>query len=609
MCYCSTYYSSGFSADKINIKVKGHVSKHQYKGYTYSNIDINGILQEKQFNGYLSVNDPNIKLEFRGLAELSEVKKFNFNADVAYADFLTLNLFTRDEKSILKGKIEMDLTGSSLDNIEGSLSFKDASYSNQNNDYYFKDFTITSENKDSIRELKVNSTDIINGYVRGNFKYRQLMKLGMNSLGSLFVNYEKEPVTPGQFLDFRFNIYNKIVDVFFPDIQIGSNSIINGKVDSDQDIFKLSVKSPKIEAFDYAIDQIKLKVDNKNPLYNTLLSIDEIDSKYYTLSELNLVNIMLNDTLFMRADMIGGKEKQEKYMFSFYHTFNEKNQSVFGLKHSELTFKQNTWHINPEDNDQNKVVYDKDIKTYAIDNFNMISGNQKVHLAGLITEDQQRNVDLSLSDVNLSDITPDIDSVAIDGKVNGSINFRTINKKTLPVADLAINYFSINEDYYGDLNFQAASDDNIRNYTFNLNLDNSDLNTFSAQGAIDLSTEEPSILASAKLDRFRINAFSPLGKSVLSKIRGLASGEATITGNLANPDIAGEITLIESGLELPYLNVNYDFEGESVVKLYDHTFEFQSFEVLDRAKKTRGIIGGTITHDSFKKWRLVQKTY
>jgi len=594
----------GFSADKINIKVKGHVSKHQYKGYTYSNIDINGILQEKQFNGYLSVNDPNIKLEFRGLAELSEVKKFNFNADVAYADFLTLNLFTRDEKSILKGKIEMDLTGSSLDNIEGSLSFKDASYSNQNNDYYFKDFTITSENKDSIRELKVNSTDIINGYVRGNFKYRQLMKLGMNSLGSLFVNYEKEPVTPGQFLDFRFNIYNKIVDVFFPDIQIGSNSIINGKVDSDQDIFKLSVKSPKIEAFDYAIDQIKLKVDNKNPLYNTLLSIDEIDSKYYTLSELNLVNIMLNDTLFMRADMIGGKEKQEKYMFSFYHTFNEKNQSVFGLKHSELTFKQNTWHINPEDNDQNKVVYDKDIKTYAIDNFNMISGNQKVHLAGLITEDQQRNVDLSLSDVNLSDITPDIDSVAIDGKVNGSINFRTINKKTLPVADLAINYFSINEDYYGDLNFQAASDDNIRNYTFNLNLDNSDLNTFSAQGAIDLSTEEPSILASAKLDRFRINAFSPLGKSVLSKIRGLASGEATITGNLANPDIAGEITLIESGLELPYLNVNYDFEGESVVKLYDHTFEFQSFEVLDRAKKTRGIIGGTITHDSFKKWML-----
>jgi hypothetical protein len=594
----------GLSIDKINIKINGHISKHQYKGYTYSNIDINGVLRDKQFDGYLSVNDPNIKLEFRGLAELSEIKKFNFNADIAHADFLKLNLFTRDEKSILKGKIEMDLTGSSLDNIEGLISFKEASYSNQNDDYYFKDFTVTSENKDSIRELKVNSTDIINGFVRGNFKYRELKKLAMNSLGSLFVNYEKEQVMPGQFLDFRFNIYNKIVDVFFPDIQLGPNSIIKGTVDSDQDIFKLSVKSPEIEAFDYMIDQINLQVDNKNPLFNTLLSVDEIDSKYYNLSQINLVNVMLNDTLFMRADMIGGREKQEKYTFSFYHTFNENNQSVVGIKHSELTFKQNTWHINPENNNQNRVVYDKDIKTYAIDDFNIISGDQEVHLAGLITSDQQKNIDLRLSNVNLDDITPSIDSVALDGKVNGSINLRTINNKTLPIADLTINYFSINDDYYGDLSFQAASDDNIRNYTFDLLLENSDLKTFSAQGAIDLSSEEPSILASAKLDRFKINAFSPLGKNVLSKIRGFASGEAMITGNLSNPDIGGEITLVESGLELPYLNVDYDFEGESVVKLYEHTFDFQSFNVRDRAMQTTGIIKGTITHEGFKKWIL-----
>ena len=594
----------GFSIDKISIGVKGHISKHQYKGYTYSNIDINGVLRDKQFDGFLSVDDPNIKLEFKGLAELGELKKFNYEANVAYADFLKLNLFTRDEKSILKGVIKMDLAGSSLDNIEGVLSFKDASYSNQNDDYYFKDFEITSKNMDSIREVSVNSTDIVNGFVRGNFKFRQLKKLGMNSFGSLFVNYEKDEVTAGQFLDFRFNIHSKIIDVFFPDLQLGPNSIIYGSVDSDDDLFKLTVKSPKIEAYNYTVDMIDLQVDNQNPLYNTLLSVDKIDSKYYNLSQINLVNVMLNDTLFMRADMIGGREHQEKYSFSFYHTFNEKNQSVLGMKTSELTFKQNTWYINPENNDQNKVVYDKDIKTYAIDNFNMITGNQEVNLAGLITSDQDKNIDLRLNNVNLDDITPSIDSVALDGKVNGSINLRSINNKILPIADLAINYFSINDDYYGDLIFKAESDQNIRNYTFDLQLENADLRTFKAQGAIDLSSGEPSILASAKLDRFRINAFSPLGKNVLSQIRGFASGEAMITGNLANPDIGGEITLVESGLELPYLGVNYDFDGESKVKLYEHTFDFQSFKVVDRDRKTRGVISGTITHDAFKKWYL-----
>jgi len=593
----------GFSIDKMSIGVKGHISKHQYKGYTYSNIDINGVLRDKQFDGFLRVDDPNIKLEFRGLAELSEVKKLNFKANVEYADFFKLNLFTRDEKSVLKGNIDMNLQGSSLDNIEGMLSFKDASYSNQNDDYYFKDFTITSENKDEVREVKVNSTDIINGYVIGNFKFRQLKKLGLNSLGSLFINYEKEEVTQGQYLDFRFNIYSKIVDVFFPELKLGPNSIIKGEVNSDKDIFKLTVKSPNIEAFDYSIDNFNLQVDNKNPLYSTLLRIDEIDSKYYNMSDINLVNVMLKDTLFMRADMTGGRDHQEKYNFSFYHTINDKNQAVVGMKKSELIFKQNTWHINPENNDQNKIVYDSDIKTYAIDNFNMTSDNQEVNLAGLITRDQ-RNLDLSLQNVNLEDITPSIDSVAVDGKVNGSVNLRTINNKTLPIADLTINYFSINDDYYGDLNFKATSDQNFKNYTFDLLLENSDLKTCQANGAIDFSTKDPTILASAKLDKFRINAFSPLGKNVLSKIRGFASGEATITGNLANPDIGGEITLIESGLELPYLNVNYDFEGKSVVKLHNQTFDFQSFRVVDRAKNTRGVIDGTISHSGFKKWKL-----
>ena len=330
----------GFSIDNINVNVRGNISKHQYKGYTYSNIDINGVLMDRRFDGYLRINDPNFRLEFKGLADLSsDFYQLNFRADVAHADFNRLNLFTRDEKSILKGSVNIDLKGSNLDNIEGMLSFKNASYSNQNDDYFFKDFAISSYFKDSIREVSVNSTDIINGYIRGDFRFRQLKLLGQNSLGSLFVNYEKQDVLEGQYLDFRFNIYNKIVEVFFPDLILGANTIIYGEVNSDQDIFKLNIRSPRIEAFDFYVDKINLQVDNKNPLFNTLLSVDELDTKYYNLSQINLVNVVLNDTLFMRADMIGGRERQERYNFSVFHTINEQGQSVLGMKRSELFFQ------------------------------------------------------------------------------------------------------------------------------------------------------------------------------------------------------------------------------------------------------------------------------
>ncbi len=595
----------GFSIEKINIKVNGKISKHQYKGYTYSNIDINGVLSDKQFNGELIVTDPNIRLVFKGLADLAgDEYAFNFNADVEYADFYTLNLFTRDEKSILKGKININLKGSNLDNIVGQLSFKDASYFNQNDNYYFKDFNITSIIRDSIREVHVNSTDIISGSVKGNFKFDQLKKLAKNSMGSLFDNYRKEEVDKEQFLDFSFNIYNKIVEVFYPDLKLAANTTIKGEIDSDSDKFRLNLKSPKVEVFDYLVDSIKIQIDNKNPLYNTILSVNKVNSKYYNISDINLVNVVLNDTLFMRTDFIGGKELKEKFDFSFYHTVNESNQSVFGIKKSELFFKENTWKINPNNNNQNKIVFDESFKTYAIDNINMVSGNQIINLAGAVNGRENRNIDLKLENVNLFDVTPSIDSVEVNGKINGTINLKTVNNKTLPFADIQINYFSINDDYYGDLTFTAASEETIKNYNFEVILQNSDLKSFMAKGAIDFNSSDPMIIAAVEFDKFKIRAFSPLGKNVLSKLRGFASGKATISGIISNPYIDGEIVLKESGLELPYLNVNYNFLGESVVKLYDHTFDFQSFHIQDDIMKTNGIMKGTITHKEFKKWEL-----
>ncbi len=595
----------GFSIDNVNINVRGHISKHQYKGYTYSNIDINGVLMDKRFDGYLFINDPNLQIEFKGLADLSdEFYQFNFSADVAYSDFNRLNLFTRDEKAVLKGMINIDLQGSTADDIEGIISFRNASYSNENDDYFFKDFAISSYFKDTLREVTVNSTDIINGYIRGDFKFGQLKRLGQNSLGSLFVNYQKKKVLEGQFLEFRFNIYNKIVEVFFPDLILGANTIIYGEVNSDQDIFKLNVRSPRIEAFDFYVDRINLQVDNQNPLFNTLLSVDELDTKYYNLSQINLVNVMLNDTLFMRADMIGGKERKERYNFSVYHTFNEKGQSVLGMKRSELFFKDNSWFVNPEDNNQNKIVYDQDIDTYAIDDFNLISGDQEIHLAGLLSGKDSRNIDVNFTNVNLFDVTPTMDSVRVDGKLNGNIQLRPVEGQILPIAELVVNYFSINDEYYGDFEFNAASDDNIRNYSFQTSLINSGLRTFSSTGEIDFSNSDPTMLANVYFDKFKIGAFSPLGKNVISNIRGIASGEVTMSGMLANPDINGEIQLEEAGIKLPYLNVNYDFEGKSVVKLYDHTFDFQRISVVDDVMGTKGSIEGTITHERFKRWLL-----
>ncbi|MDZ7614615.1 MAG: hypothetical protein U5K51_13630 [Flavobacteriaceae bacterium] len=125
--------------------------------------------------------------------------------------------------------------------------------------------------------------------------------------------------------------------------------------------------------------------------------------------------------------------------------------------------------------------------------------------------------------------------------------FREKDNKFIPLADLAINYFSINNDYYGDLTLVAEGNDNLSNYTFDAALLNSDLLSAQIKGNVDFKEKTPTVLATVELNKFRLNAFSPLGNIVLSDIRGIVSGTVAVFGNLYNPVFDGELLLHDAG--------------------------------------------------------------
>ena len=594
----------GFSIENLNTTVIGKIYEHQYKGYTYTNIDVNGVFRNRLFNGELIANDPNLQMTFKGLADFSqEINRFDFKAVVDHADFKTLNLFTKYEKSILKGEIDINLTGNTIDNLVGEINFKNAVYSNENDDYLFTDFNVVATNLDSVRTIMVNSEDIVNGRVEGRFNYRDILSIARNALGSLYANYERIPVPSGQEIDFNFNIYNKIVEVFFPEVVLGPNTFVRGEIISDDDNIDLLLKSPEVIAYDNDFHNVRLQIDSKSPLYNTLLSIDSIRTKYYDADNFNLVNVTLNDTLYVRTDFIGGKEKKEKFDFSFYHTIDKNGYSVVGLNKSEILFKDNLWLINKDQDNQNKLVFDKAYRTFAIDKITMESDAQKIELAGAMGGEGQ-NVDLSFENVNLNSVTPEIDSLSMDGKVNGQISLQKKEDKYIPLAHLMINYFSINDAYYGDFSLIAEGNENLSNYNFDIELLNNDLRSLSSKGNIDFNQKPPVIIAQVNFDRFQLNAFSPLGKNVLSKIRGNATGNVVVSGSLYNPDFNGEIGLENAGFGFPYLNVDYDFTNDAQILIKEQTFDFQTIQITDTEMNTQGTLYGKIRHENFQKWFL-----
>ena len=595
----------GFTFENINTAIQGVISEFEYNTYNYKDITINGIVKNKHFDGEMEVNDDNIKLNFNGLADLSlDIYEFDFKTTVDYCDLYKLNIFKRDTISILKGDIYINLKGNRLDNLVGELNFKNSLYTNQKGNYFFNDFAVASSLKDGVKSVTINSPEIIQGKIEGKFNFDELGKLIQNSVGSIYTNYEPFEVTPNQYLDFKFEIYNKIVELFLPDVVLSANTFIDGDIDADKNLFKFSLKSPKVIAYSAVIDSVQLQIDNKNPLFNTQLIVNNIKSDVYNLSDLYLVNKTLNDTLYFGAQFKGGKQKTETYDLSFYHTFNDEYQSVVGIQKSTFNFKNNDWIINPENNNKNKLVIDAAEKTYTFSPFLISSKEQRIDFSGVINDTISKDLDFNFKNVNLADITPEIDSLDLEGLINGDIEYAEFNEIVRPAVNLSVSNFNINNSYQGNLDVNIEGKNSIKQYLLDITLEREDAVNFLAKGEIDFATPEPTLDVIVDFEEFKLDAFSPLGEDVFNNIRGYAYGNIHATGLVANPTMEGDLFLDEAGMYFPYLNVDFDFVGTSVINFKDQTFDFEDVTLRDVKNDTKASLRGYLKHKNFEVWNL-----
>ncbi|MGH2665630.1 translocation/assembly module TamB domain-containing protein [Flavobacterium sp.] len=596
----------GFTQKYLSTELKGNIQSVYYNNYNYRDIVVDGTMDKSIFKGELAVHDPNLQMSFDGALDLNNREnKYDFHANVEYANLRKLKLYTADSISVFRGDVTMKLQGNSIDNLHGEVFINQTSYENNKDTYFFDDFVVKSTfDENRVRTITINSPDIIEGKVEGKFQFKQLPKLIENSLGSLYANYSPNKVSKGQFLKFDFNVYSKLIEIFLPEVSLGENTFMKGSINSDSNEFKFNFKSPSITAYDNYFDNINIDIDNKNPLYNAFIEMDSIRTKYYKISDLNLINVTANDTLFFRTEFKGGKQGKDYFNLNLYHTINEENKSVVGIKKSEVNFKDYLWFINEDESKDNKIVFNKKLTDFSVERIAMSHENQVMELMGVLRDSTYKDLKLSFKDVNLDKITPSIDSLKIKGKVNGIVDFKQNKSIYEPSSSLAIDSLSINGLALGKLDIDVKGDNSFKNFNVHSVLRNDGLESFSADGNVTVEGKTTQLDLDLRLDSFNMAVFSPLGGDVIKDIRGFASGSAKFEGDLKNPDITGRLYLNKAGLKIPYLNVDYNMENNAVVDLTEHQFSFRNIDLIDSKYGTKGVLTGGIRHTKFANWFL-----
>ena len=596
----------GFTEKLIDTKIKGNVSRFQYNKYNYKGIVVDGSFKKPIFKGKVNINDPNLFMDFNGIVDVSKRENvYKFDALVDYADLSKLNFVKNDSVSIFKGKIYSNLTGNSLDNLHGDVLVEQASYQNNRDIYIFDSFSLNSSfDQNRERTISINSPDIIEGKLVGKFDFNQLPRMLENSLGSIYANYNPNKIKKGQYLKFNFSIFNKIIEIFYPEITVSKNTFIRGSINSDANDFKLDFESPEITAFANKFEKVDIQVDNKNPLFNTYISIDSVKNSYYKISDFNLINVTKRDTLFFRSEFKGGNKADDYYNIDAYHTIDEEKNSVVGIFKSELNFKDYLWYINEENNNENRIVFDKKFSNFVFENFSITHEEQKINFLGTIKGKDYKDLKLNFNQVNIGKIIPEIENFVMEGSMNGEIDFKQNGELYEPYAAIKIDSLKVNNIDFGVLNLDVKGNDDLKTFAVNGIIKNDNLESFLTEGNISFEGEKPYMDLNLRLNNFNIGAFSTMGGDVISNIRGLVTGNANFKGTISNPEINGRLFLNEAGLTVPYLNVDYKLENNAVVDLTERQFLLRNIEITDSKYKTTGTLNGNIRHTNLSDWKL-----
>lgn len=595
----------GFNVKNLDTKVKGSLSKFNYNQYSYHNITVDGDFKLPLFKGKLQIDEPNLALKFNGIIDMTHKQKdFNFEVAISNANLHNLH-FDKEKTSLFKGDLSVKLKGSSLDDTFGDIYLNNASFKNAVNTYTFNDIHLSSTfDEENIRTLNLFSEDIGQGEVVGKFKVNQIGNLVQNSLGSLYGNYKAFTIQKHQNLKFNFSIKNKIVEALVPSLQIPNDAVIKGSMNSDNNEFKMNLYSNQLVYSGTTIDNIRLEIDNKNPIYNTFLELDSISTGVYKIRDFSLINVTMKDSLKIRTEFKGGKKGEDTYNLNLYHTINAQKNHVIGFNNSEILFKNYLWQLNKNDQPSNQIIFDRNLTNFAINDVVLTHENQKVDFTGLIKGKDYKNLHLNFTGVDLNKITPNDDKFSFNGKISGEVNFEQNGLIYKPTASVYVDRLKLNNVFFGNLSLDIQGDQRFKKFTLNSHLENDGFESFSAAGTIEDINNETHFDLDLKLEKFNLSFLNPIGGEVLSNIRGLVSGNTKIQGTTKKPEINGRLYLEGAGINIPYLNVDYELNNNSIVDLSNEKFLFRNNGIYDTQFKSVGLLNGVVEHNKFSDWKL-----
>jgi hypothetical protein len=602
----STDISGFISSDSVVAQLKGGISNFEVLDYNYHNIEIDGTVKNRMFEGLFTVKDTNLTMDFLGVLSLeSENPEYDFTADIKKANLFNLNIYKEDSISLISAKMVSQFSGNDIDKINGRINVFDFNFINSTRDINIKEFSFNSHKTNEVMQLNILS-DIFDVEMNGQYKLVSLLstikQMNRKFLPSIFKN-EEEKVDP--FINkFNYKITFKntedVLSYFIPNSKIKYGSTIIGQINQEDNTIISQANSDSLILNKIVFTDLNFDVNTKD---DSLLFV------------LNCNRIKLNNKYEITDYKIDIKTTND---VSDFHMFWD---SDYGFKNSGDIFAQIEFLRNKETN--NNFVNIDFIPSYFvvndtmwyINNFNciidssattinkMVVNNDKQFLFvdGKLSNNKLDTLSCYINEINISNLInmANID-IDIKGDLSGDIYLSDVYDSFSLISVLDIDGLKYNNTSFGDAKINSKY--NIENNSIGVNFTNTNTlnNKLNLKGDYFLDTRELDF--KLKIDKLLAKIVEQYSDVLFKDLHGLINGEISINGKIDKPIFKGYLLPKRASMKLNYLETVYHFND--TIWLEKEGFIFKNYKFDDNIKNHDGTINGSITHNNFKNFKI-----
>jgi hypothetical protein len=569
----------------IKATTKGTIHSIQINDYNYQNIVLDGYLTERTYDGFLSISDPNIHLDFKGGVDFSkEIPSFNFNASIPNTNLYGLNIDRKDTTSRFYCDVSANFEGSNIDNAIGEIIFSNTKLIKYNTEMTFDTLSLISEQFNDSQKLVLKS-DYIDALLIGHYKSSTLFQ----SIQNLYYNYLSALIKSSTdtikldynnsfTLDLNLKKTSLISKFFIPNISFSDSSVFKFNYNANQNKLLLNAFTKEFKFNKHTFNHLTVNTFSNDSIFTILTKCNSlILNNYFKLENFKTTSLTHNNNIDFKFDWSNTETSEYKGKILASASISQKEpyddpSFKITILPSQVIVKDSLWYINKS---QIKI----DTTSIAFSNFKINHGEQYFIINGKVSENPNDTLYFDFGDLNLAHLNIITKEMKLEfaGIINGKANFSSIFNNPLFYADLEIDDLVLNKEEFGQMQVYSRWVEKSKA----IQLEASTL--FNTKRTVNISgyyyPNNKNIMFNIILDKLGLNILNPYLNSFASNISGVSDGSVMLTGTLDKPSFNGSVFLQDASMSINYIKTRYNFTTE--VQVENNILKFNKVNALD----------------------------